>query len=84
MNMTKTLLTAYSEVCTLLSKHKNLVAYYALKEEEVKTLEHSVEVSRQLYMNGRATYLDVLGPNAMRLMPKWNCLKHANSSFPVS
>lgn len=57
----KTLLTAYSEVCTLLSKHKNLAAYYALKEEEVKTLEHSVEVSRQLYMNGRATYLDVLG-----------------------
>ena len=57
----KILLTAYSEVCTLLSKHKNLVAYYALKEEEVKTLENSVEVSRQLYMNGRATYLDVLG-----------------------
>lgn len=56
----KTLLTAYSEVCTLLSKHKNLAAYYALKEEEVKTLEHSVEVSHQLYMNGRATYLDVL------------------------
>jgi multidrug efflux system outer membrane protein len=56
----KTLLTAYSEVCTLMSKIKNLGQYYQLKAEESKTLEHSVDVARQLYMNSRCTYLDVL------------------------
>jgi len=56
----KTLLTAYSEVCTLLSKISNLDQYYKLKEEESNTLEHSVDVANQLYLNGRSTYLDVL------------------------
>jgi outer membrane protein TolC len=56
----KTLLTAYSEVCTLMSKMKNLEQYYQLKTEEAKTLDKSVDVARQLYMNSRCTYLDVL------------------------
>ena len=56
----KTLLTAYSEVCTLMSKIKNLEQYYQLKTEEAKKLDQSVDVARQLYMNSRCTYLDVL------------------------
>src|SRR5574344_474683 len=56
----KTLLTAYSEVCNLMSKISNLSSYYQLKDEEAKTLDKSIEVSKQLYMNGRANYLDVL------------------------
>ena len=56
----KTLLTAYSEVCTLMSKIKNLDQYYQLKEEEAHKLDQSINVARQLYMNNRCTYLDVL------------------------
>lgn len=56
----KTLLTAYSEVCTLMSKIKNLGRYYQLKEEESDKLDHSVKVARLLYLNNRCTYLDVL------------------------
>jgi multidrug efflux system outer membrane protein len=56
----KTLLTAYAEVCTLMSKIGNLDQYYQLKAEESKKLDHSIDVARQLYMNSRCTYLDVL------------------------
>ena len=56
----KTLLTAYSEVCTLMSKIKNLDQYYQLKEEESNKLDQSINIARQLYLNGRCTYLDVL------------------------
>jgi multidrug efflux system outer membrane protein len=56
----KTLLTAYSEVCTLMSRIKNLDQYYKLKEEESHKLDQSIGVARQLYLNGRCTYLDVL------------------------
>lgn len=56
----KTLLTAYSEVCTLMSKIKNLDQYYKLKEEESCKLDHSISVANQLYLNGRSSYLDVL------------------------
>lgn len=56
----KTLLTAYSEVCTLMSKIGNLDQYYRLKQEEAQKLDHSIEVARQLYYNNRCTYLDVL------------------------
>ena len=56
----KTLLTAYSEVCTLMSKINNLDQYYKLKAEESQKLDQSIDVARQLYLNGRCTYLDVL------------------------
>lgn len=56
----KTLLTAYSEVCTLMSKMQNLGQYAALKQQESATLDKSVEIARALYDSGRATYLDVL------------------------
>ena len=56
----KTLLTAYSEVCTLMSKIKNLDNYYQLKKDESNKLDKSIEVARLLYLNGGANYLDVL------------------------
>ena len=56
----KALLTAYAEVSTLMSKIKNLDQYFLLKEEESQKLDQSINISRQLYLNGRCTYLDVL------------------------
>lgn len=49
-----------SQTCTQLAKIQNLNRYFSLKEDECTTLQKSVEVARQLYMNNRATYLDVL------------------------
>jgi multidrug efflux system outer membrane protein len=43
-----------------MSKMKNLEQYYQLKREEADKLDHSVNIARQLYMNSRCTYLDVL------------------------
>ena len=56
----KTLLSAYAEVCTLMSKIKNLDQYYQLKDDEAHQLEKSIDIARKLYLNGRCTYLDVL------------------------
>src|SRR5574344_451804 len=56
----KTLLTAYSEVCTLMSKIKTLAKNYKLNPHEVHQLFQTINIDRQLYMNSRCTYLDVL------------------------
>nr|MBP7471367.1 efflux transporter outer membrane subunit [Prevotella sp.] len=56
----KTLLTAYSEVCSLMSEIKNLNQYYQLKTDEANQLDRAVNIANQLYLNGRCTYLDVL------------------------
>lgn len=56
----KALLTAYAEVYTLIQKNKNLEQYFELKKHESETLDHSVGIAHQLYMNNRSTYLDVL------------------------
>lgn len=56
----KTLLTAYSEVCTLMSKINNLDRYFQLKDVESRQLDQAITVARQLYLNGRCSYLEVL------------------------
>ena len=56
----QTLLSAYSEVCTLMSRIRNMDEYYQLKQKEADKLDQSVDIANQLYLNGRCTYLDVL------------------------
>ena len=56
----KTLLTAYSDVCPLMSLIATLDQYYRLKQAEAQKLDHSIEVARELYYNNRCTYLDGL------------------------
>jgi multidrug efflux system outer membrane protein len=56
----KTLLTAYSEICTMMAKIKNIDQYYQLKKEESQKLDQSINVAHQLYLSGRCNYLDIL------------------------
>ena len=56
----RTILNACLEVSTELSSIGNLDKRYRLKSEEVTTLEHSIEISDDLFRAARADYLEVL------------------------
>ena len=59
----KTILNAYLEVSTKMSKIKNLNQYYELKNQESKALEKSIDIAQLLFKNSRADYLEVLMNN---------------------
>lgn len=56
----KTILTAFSEVYSLLKMKTNLDSITELKSSEVKVLEASVHTSKELFFSGRSTYLDII------------------------
>lgn len=59
-NYERTLLTAYLEVNTQLSKADNLDKKYELKSKQVAVLTHAIEISNDLFKSARADYLEVL------------------------
>jgi len=59
-NYEKTILNGFMEVSTQLSKIDNLDKSYALKSKQVDALNHSIEISNELFRNARADYLEVL------------------------
>ncbi|MBP7856951.1 MAG: efflux transporter outer membrane subunit [Prevotella sp.] len=71
----KALLTAYAEVYTLMRKNKNLEQYFELKKHESETLDRSVNIAHQLYMNNRSTYLDVLQDERDALQAKMELIE---------
>jgi multidrug efflux system outer membrane protein len=56
----KTIVTGFQEVVTNLNGIKNYEKIYNLKEQEVENLLKAVTVSKDLYMTGYATYLEVI------------------------
>ncbi|PJJ84723.1 TolC family protein [Mucilaginibacter auburnensis] len=56
----KTIIGGYQEVMNSLRGMDNFRNYYQLKENEVTALNNAVSVSRDLYLVGRATYLEVI------------------------
>jgi multidrug efflux system outer membrane protein len=54
------LLDAYSEVTTNMSAVQNFQQAYTLKQKEVSALQDAVNTSRELYLTGYATYLEVI------------------------
>lgn len=56
----RTVLEAYAEVATEISKLQNLGHRHTLKAHQVERLEASTEVSGQLFLSARADYLEVL------------------------
>lgn len=56
----KTILTGYIEVVNQLSNAQNLKASYRLKEEQVRALEESIDLSIKLFKSARAEYTEVL------------------------
>lgn len=59
----KTIINAYLEVSTQMSKIKNLDQYYLLKNQETQALEKSIDIANLLFRNSRADYLEVLMNN---------------------
>ena len=56
----KTILSAYIEVANELSNINNLKKSYELKEEQVKALTESIDLSIRLFKSARAEYTEVL------------------------
>jgi len=56
----KTILNAYIEVENGISKIENLRKSYKLKEDQVKVLTESIELTNRLFRSARADYLEVL------------------------
>lgn len=59
-NYERTLLNAYLEVNTQLSKADNLAKKYALKSQQVDALTQSISLSNDLFKSARADYFEVL------------------------
>jgi outer membrane protein, multidrug efflux system len=56
----KTVVNAYSEVVTQLNAIKNLNRAYQLKRQQATELQNAVATSRDLYLGGRASYLEIV------------------------
>ncbi|MCB5191326.1 efflux transporter outer membrane subunit [Methylobacillus arboreus] len=56
----KTIIGAYGEVANQLSGIDNLEKNYQLKSNQVEALNHSIDVSNQLFKSARADYMEVL------------------------
>ncbi|WP_419213014.1 TolC family protein [Maribacter sp. X9] len=56
----KSILKGYIEVVNLLSKMENLKKSYELKENQVKALTESIDLSTQLFQSARIEYIEVL------------------------
>lgn len=56
----KTTVTAYAEVYNELTRMTNLGRALQYKEQEAEALTRAIDVANDLYLTGRATYLEVL------------------------
>ncbi|WP_262707681.1 TolC family protein [Mucilaginibacter limnophilus] len=56
----KTVLSSFQEVSNSLKSIENYEHMYALKQEEVKALNDAVAVANDLYLVGRANYLEII------------------------
>ncbi|RYG06308.1 MAG: efflux transporter outer membrane subunit [Chitinophagaceae bacterium] len=63
----KTVLNAYSEVVTNMTGIENLNHAYTYKQQEVESLRSAVTVSRDLYVGGRASYLEIISAQKVLL-----------------
>ncbi len=59
-NYQKTILKGYQEVVNGLKGVENFNNYYRLKQQEVTALKNAVSVSNDLFLVGRASYLEVI------------------------
>jgi outer membrane protein, multidrug efflux system len=63
----KTVINAYSEVVTQLNAIENLNKSYRIKQEEVSALKNALNNSRDLYLGGRASYLEIIAAQKVLL-----------------
>lgn len=56
----QTIINAYTEVANKISNIDNLEQNYQLKREQVSSLYESIDLANQLFVSGRAEYLEIL------------------------
>ena len=59
-NYQKVILNGFMEVSNSLKGIENYNNYYQLKKEEVKSLKNAVDVANDLFLVGRANYLEII------------------------
>lgn len=59
-NYERTVLNAYVEVANQLARITNLEQSYSLKDQQVKALTQSIDISNDLFRSARADYMEVL------------------------
>lgn len=80
-NYERTILNAYLEVSTQLSKISNLEKSYDLKSKEVKALSSSIDISNDLFKSARADYLEVLMTQRDALAAKLELIETKKGQF---
>lgn len=69
-NYQKNILNGYVEVYNQMVYINNLSQIYDLKDQEVKVLTTSIETASELFLTGRATYLEVIITRSAALQSK--------------
>lgn len=78
-NYQKTITNSYIEVSTNLSRINNYKKIYDLKKEQTQTLEEAVSTSKDLYLAGYASYLEVILAQANVLEAELNMVSAKNN-----
>lgn len=80
-NYERTILNAYLEVSTQLSKISNLEKSYDRKSKQVDALTRSIDISNDLFRNARADYLEVLMTQRDALESKLELIETKQQQF---
>jgi outer membrane protein, multidrug efflux system len=77
----QSILTGYQEVTTQLNKIDNLQKSYQFKSREVKTLEEGVSISKDLFVAGLASYLEVVTAQKSVLAAEFDAIDSKQLQF---
>lgn len=80
-NYERSILNAYLEVSTGLSKIGNLQKTYEIKKQQVDALTKSIDISNELFKNARADYLEVLMTQRDALETKLDLIETKKEQF---
>jgi multidrug efflux system outer membrane protein len=83
-NYERTILNAYLEVSTQLSRISNLEKGYALKSKQVDALTRSIDVSNELFKSARADYFEVLMTQRDALEAKLELIENRKAQLVAS
>lgn len=80
----QSILNAYIEVATQLSRIENLGKSYALKAKQVDALTRSIDISNDLFKSARADYLEVLMTQRDALEAKLELVETKKEQFAAA
>lgn len=80
-NYERSILNAYLEVSTGLSKIDNFQKTYEIKKQQVDALTKSIDISNELFKNARADYLEVLMTQRDALETKLDLIETKKEQF---